>query len=82
MQVWSNNRYRAPLHRVLANSYRARYSAPFFLNPRFDCSAEPLTTEPAQYGPLHWGTYRAGRAAGDYADVGQEVQVTDYAIRD
>lgn len=80
IQVWSNNRYRAPVHRVLASSGRARYSAPFFLNPRFDCSVTPLTSEPARYRPLHWGTYRAGRAAGDFADVGKEVQVGDYAL--
>jgi isopenicillin N synthase-like dioxygenase len=80
LQVWSNNRYRAPLHRVLANSSKARFSAPFFLNPRFDCTVAPLTKEPANYRPLHWGAYRAGRAAGDYANVGKEVQVADYAL--
>ena len=80
VQVWSNNRYRAPLHRVLANDTEVRYSAPFFLNPRFDCTIAPLTAEPAVYRPVHWGTYRSGRAAGDYADVGREVQISDYAV--
>ena len=79
VQVWSNNRYRAPLHRVLANARDVRYSAPFFLNPCFDCNVVPLTDEPAAYRAVNWGAYRSGRAAGDYADVGQEVQISDYA---
>lgn len=33
MQVYSNDRYVAPLHRVLANRDLERYSAPFFFNP-------------------------------------------------
>ena len=33
LQVYSNDRYVAPLHRVLANRERCRYSAPFFFNP-------------------------------------------------
>ena len=33
LQVYSNDRYVAPLHRVLANREKHRYSAPFFFNP-------------------------------------------------
>ena len=33
LQVYSNDRYVAPLHRVLANRDKHRYSAPFFFNP-------------------------------------------------
>lgn len=33
LQVYSNDRYVAPLHRVLANRDTHRYSAPFFFNP-------------------------------------------------
>ena len=43
VQVWSNDRYKAPLHRVLASATEVRYSAPFFLNPSFEATYAPLT---------------------------------------
>jgi isopenicillin N synthase-like dioxygenase len=84
VQVWSNDRYEAALHRVLANSTSARYSAPFFLNPAYQSHYAPLPStvdaeHPARYRPINWGEFRARRAAGDYADVGDEVQIGHYA---
>ncbi len=85
VQVWSNDRYRAPLHRVLASAGHSRYSAPFFLNPAYDTFYAPLPgalqgKEPI-YRPINWGEFRAGRAAGDYADVGEEIQISDFRRR-
>ena len=82
IQVWSNDRYRAPLHRVLANTTQSRYSAPFFLNPGYDTVYAPLAgaldgARP-RYRPINWGEFRAGRAAGDYADLGEEIQISDF----
>ena len=42
MQVWSNDRYRAPVHRVLASRDRVRISARFFLNPSYATNYAPL----------------------------------------
>jgi isopenicillin N synthase-like dioxygenase len=83
VQVWSNDRYRAAVHRVITNSSADRYSIPFFLNPSWETSYEPLPTtvtarEPAHYRRIHWREFRALRAAGDYADVGEEVQISHY----
>ncbi len=82
VQVWSNDRYRAPLHRVLANERHSRYSAPFFLNPSYDTVYAPLPGalegSSPHYRPVNWGEFRAGRAAGDYADVGEEIQISDF----
>jgi isopenicillin N synthase-like dioxygenase len=82
VQVWSNDRYRAPLHRVRASAEYSRYSAPFFLNPTYDTVYAPLQgalqSETPRYKPINWGEFRAGRAAGDYADVGAENQISDY----
>ena len=83
VQVWSNDRYRAALHRVITNPSADRYSIPFFLNPSWETSYEPLPTtvtarEPAHYRRIHWREFRALRAAGDYADVGEEVQISHY----
>lgn len=42
LQVLSNDRFKAPLHRVLPSRGRKRYSAPFFFNPRPDADISPL----------------------------------------
>jgi len=82
VQVWSNDRYRAPLHRVLASSEHERFSAPFFFNPSFATDYAPLTTGAPAFSPryrsINWGEFRKGRAAGDYANVGEEIQIAHY----
>ncbi len=83
LQVWSNDRWRAPLHRVIAHADRQRISAPYFLNPSVDAVYAPLPSQcgaarPARYRAIAWAEFRARRAAGDYADVGEEVQISDW----
>jgi isopenicillin N synthase-like dioxygenase len=85
VQVWSNDRYQAPVHRVLANAERERYSAPFFYNPSYLTDYAPLPgviseAEPARYRPINWGEFRSGRAAGDYANYGEEIQISQFRI--
>ena len=85
VQVWSNDRYKAPLHRVLASSEFERFSAPFFLNPSFESNYAPLpaicTQDTARYRPINWGAFRAGRAAGDYANYGEEIQIAHFRTK-
>jgi isopenicillin N synthase-like dioxygenase len=83
VQVWSNDRYRAALHRVVTNPRCDRYTVPFFLNPSYDAQYAPLPTmitsgQPARYRPISWREFRRLRAAGDYADLGEEVQIAHY----
>jgi isopenicillin N synthase-like dioxygenase len=83
VQVWSNDTYTAALHRVRASADCPRFSAPFFFNPAYETLYQPLPTtigseRPALYGPIRWGEFRALRAAGDYQDYGQEVQIHQY----
>jgi len=83
VQVWSNDRYCAALHRGLANTERARYSVPFFFCPDHQTNYAPVPAmladgEPPRYRTINWGEFRALRAAGDYADLGEEVQITHY----
>jgi isopenicillin N synthase-like dioxygenase len=83
VQVWSNDRYRAALHRVRASSERARFSAPYFFNPAHEATYAPLpATIPAgsfpHYRSIKWGEFRALRAAGDYQDCGEEIQIHHY----
>ena len=85
VQVWSNDRYEAPVHRVLASGNRDRYSLPFFYNPSYNSVYEPLdvlTNEasPPRYKPINWGEFRWKRQQGDYANYGQENQIADYRI--
>ncbi len=83
VQVWSNDRYPAALHRVIASHATERYSAPFFFNPAPRANYAPLPSvlsesEPARYRPINWGEFRASRTAGDYADYGDEIQISHY----
>ncbi len=80
VQVWSNDLYRAPLHRVEAMTNRDRTSIPFFFNPAHAAVIAPLATETPHYRPVHWGEFRRRRADGDFASYGAEVQISDYRI--
>jgi isopenicillin N synthase-like dioxygenase len=79
MQVWSNDHYRAPLHRVLAMDRNGRISIPYFYNPAYSADVRPLV-EPARYRPLNWGEFRRRRADGDFANYGAEVQIGEWRI--
>lgn len=85
VQVWSNDEYIAGLHRVTASTDRPRYSIPFFLNPEYGADYAPVPStvspeRPARYRPVNWGEFRRLRADGDYADYGEEVQISHYRI--
>ena len=85
VQVWSNDQYRASLHRVIASEKVARFSAPFFFNPQYHVDYAPLpstvgTHRSAKYRAINWGEFRARRAAGDYADCGEEIQISHYQV--
>lgn len=104
-QIWSNGLYHAPIHRVLTNQYKKRYSAPYFYNPPYNtyikpmiisnattvaddipsssCSKEvdeeniTIITKP-KYHPVLWGYFRAVRFAGDFTNLGMEIQIDDF----
>ncbi|KAG6585108.1 2OG-Fe(II) oxygenase superfamily protein [Phytophthora cinnamomi] len=83
VQVWSNDQFVAPLHRVLASSKAGRFSAPFFYSPSYNVQVEPIVVKPGDvpnYRPISWRTFRLARFKGNYADLGQENQIGDYKI--
>jgi isopenicillin N synthase-like dioxygenase len=85
MQVWSNDRYHAALHRVLPRSNRERYSLPYFFNPSYETNYSPLAGSIADgdrphYRTMNWGDFRRARADGDFADYGAEVQISDFVL--
>lgn len=83
IQVWSNGKYKAAMHRVVAMEKVDRYSIPFFLNPSYETIVSPFTNnnEKSAYHSINWGDFRRKRADGDYADVGKEIQISDYLIQ-
>ena len=84
VQVWSNDRYTAALHRGLVSADAERFSAPFFFNPAYSTEYAPLPStvdaqHPPRYRPINWGEFRARRAAGDYADHGEYHSISHYS---
>jgi isopenicillin N synthase-like dioxygenase len=84
VQVWSNDRYTAALHRGLVSADAERFSAPFFFNPAYSTEYAPLPStidaqHPPRYRPIHWGAFRARRAAGDYSDHGEYHLISHYS---
>ena len=93
--IWSNGRFRAPLHRVLTDPSKVRYSAPFDYNPGYNDFIAPLSNNlsknlncvqdngdcsVAKYKPCLWGYFRALRFAGDWTDLGVEIQTSHYKV--
>jgi isopenicillin N synthase-like dioxygenase len=84
-QVWSNDRYVAPLHRAVVRSSYERYSVPYFFNPTYSAEYSPLPStvdarNPPRYRPISWREFRARRAAGDYANGREYAEISQYAV--
>jgi len=82
LQVWTNDRCTAGVHRVLpVGSGAGRYSTPFFYQPRFDAEIAPWVTtgEQARYRPFSWREFIRGRVTDNYADYGEDdIQIDRY----
>lgn len=90
LQVWTNGLFKAPEHRVQSSQNgHDRHSAAFFLNPNYDTIVTPRPSNnvggqgddfQANYRPIRWGDFRIARYRGDYADVGEAIQIEKYKI--
>jgi len=84
MQAWTNDRYRAAVHRVVEMTTSRRFSIPYFQNPSRDATIAPvpeLTEGSPRYRPFAWREFMAARAYDNFTDVGtDDAQVTDYRI--
>lgn len=83
VQVWSNDRYPAALHRAFVTPDTERYTAAFFLNPAYDAHYAPLpptvdARHPARYRAINWREFRARRTAGDYAHACEYARIDQY----
>jgi isopenicillin N synthase-like dioxygenase len=84
MQAWTNDRYRAAVHRVLPMSSSRRFSIPYFLNPPRDSVIAPVPEmcgTGARYRAFAWREFMDARAYDNFADTGaDDAQVTDYRL--
>ena len=84
MQVWTNDRYRAAVHRVLPMTTSTRMSIPYFLNPARDAVVEPvrdLAHDGPRYRPFPFKQFIDARSADNYADAGApDAQISDFRI--
>lgn len=84
LQVWSNDQYRAAVHRVLPMSGTDRLSIPYFSNPFRDAEVRPiaeLAGDHPRYRPFVFREFIDARGADNYADAGTaDAQIADYRI--
>lgn len=84
LQVWTNDQYRAAVHRVLPMTTSDRISIPYFLNPTRTAVIEPipeLIDAEARYRAIEWRAFMRARADDNYADLGaDDTQISDYLI--
>lgn len=84
LQVWTNDRCTAGMHRVLPiRSARGRYSTPFFYQPRYDAQIKPWVDqdEKPRYTSFSWREFIRGRVTDNFADYGEEdIQVEHFRV--
>jgi len=82
LQVWTNDVYRAAVHRVLPMKGTGRYSTPYFYNPTSDAILEPipqLNADAPRYETFTWREYIKGRVDDNYTDLGEDdIQIDRY----
>jgi isopenicillin N synthase-like dioxygenase len=85
MQVWTNDHYRAAVHRVQPMTVSTRMSIPYFFNPARDTMIEPikaLANSTPLYRPFLFRDFINARGADNYADAGApDTQISDYRLR-
>lgn len=84
VQVWTNDRYRAAVHRVVPMTSSARMSIPYFLHPSRDAVVEPvaeLVDGSARYRSFEWRAFMRARTDDNFADLGAaDAQISDYLV--
>ena len=84
VQVWTNDRYRAAVHRVAPMTRAARMSIPYFLHPARDAVIEPiaeLVAETPRYRPFEWRAFMRARTDDNFEDLGAaDTQISDYLV--
>jgi len=84
LQAWSNDNYRAAVHRVVPMASLSRMSTPYFYNPAADAVIEPhpvLAETQPRYRPFAWREFIQSRIDDNYQDLGEaDTQIDVYRI--
>jgi len=84
MQAYTNDRYRAAVHRVAPMTKRRRFSIPYFSNPPREATVAPIAAlceGGVRYRSFAWREFMDARAYDNFADLGaDDAQVTDYRV--
>jgi len=84
MQSWTNDRYRAAVHRVLPMRQQRRFSIPYFSNPDRHAVIAPLpelSMDGAHYRSVGWREFIQARVDDNYADPGaDDTQMAQYRV--
>lgn len=86
LQVWSNDNYRAGVHRVvpMAPDGNGRYSTAYFYSPLRDAVLEPLPAlddGKPRFESFTWLEYIRGRLEDNYTDLGaDDIQIDRFRI--
>ncbi|MFM8970269.1 MAG: isopenicillin N synthase family dioxygenase [Actinomycetota bacterium] len=84
MQAYTNDRYRAAVHRVVPITKRRRFSIPYFSNPPREATVAPIAAlcdGGVRYRSFAWREFMDARAYDNFADLGaDDAQVTDYRV--
>lgn len=84
VQVWTNDRYRAAVHRVVPMTDRDRMSIPYFLHPARDAVIAPvpeLLDGDARYRSFEWRAFMRARTDDNFSDLGAaDTQISDYLV--
>jgi len=84
MQSWTNDRWRAAVHRVVPMTRRRRFSIPYFGNPDREAIIEPITElspHGAHYRPVAWRAFIQARVDDNYTDLGaDDTQMAQFRI--
>ena len=85
MQSWTNDRWRAAVHRVVPMTHKRRFSIPYFSNPesRRDGRAGAGTVRPGpRYRAVAWRSFIQARTDDNFTDLGaDDTQMAHYRIR-
>lgn len=84
IQVWTNDQYRAAVHRVVPMTSTDRISIPYFFNPGRHAVVQPIASLAAgapRYHPFTWRSYMQARTDDNYEDLGaDDTQISDYLV--
>ncbi len=84
MQSWTNDRWRAAVHRVVPMTRSRRFSIPYFSNPNRDAVVEPvpeLCAHGPRYRAVAWRSFIQARTYDNFTDLGaDDTQMAHYRI--